>query len=84
MSKISEENKERIKTNVLRTIFDEAPLPLSATAIATLEVRDKQFILKLLQDLEKQKIVKNVTQKFSRKSYWIMTDQAYKKYKELL
>jgi hypothetical protein len=84
MSKISKENREKIKTNVLRILYDEAPVPLSATNIALTEARDKQFILTLLKELEKGKIVKNTTKKFSRKSFWMMTDQAYKKYKELL
>ena len=49
-----------------------------------MEIRDKEFILKLLREMERKNLVKNVTNKFTRKSYWTMTDQAYKKYKELL
>ena len=84
MSKISKDNIEKIKSNVLRILFDESPKPMSATAIASTEARDKQFILKLLGDLEKKKIVRDVSKDFSRKSHWVMTDDAYKKYKELL
>ncbi len=84
MSRISKENLEKIKSNVLRVLFDESPRSLSATNIANQEARDKQFILKILKDLETKKIVKNVTKDFSRKSYWIMHEEAYKKYKELL
>ena len=84
MSRMSEVNIEKIKSNVLRVLFDEAPVAISATAIAVIEARDKQFILKLLRELEKQKVVKNVTKDFSRKKYWAMTDDAYRKYKELL
>ena len=84
MSRMSEVNIEKIKSNVLRVLFDEAPVAISATAIAVIEARDKQFILKLLRELEKQKVVKNVTKDFSRKKYWAMTGDAYRKYKELL
>ena len=84
MSRISKENMEKIKSNVLRILFDEAPRSLSATNIASQEARDKQFILKILKDLENKKIVKNVTKDFTRKSYWIMHEEAYKKYKELI
>jgi len=84
MSKLNEDSVERIQTNVLRILYDEAPKPISANRIADMEIRDKQFILKLLKELEKKKLVKNVTKNFSRKSYWVMTDGTYKKYEELL
>lgn len=84
MSIISEKNLEKIKSNVLRVLYDESPSPISANYIADVEARDKQFILKILNDFEKKKIVRNTTKSFSRKSFWIMTDEAYVKYKELL
>tara|TARA_B100000315_G_C14288502_1_gene456319 strand:+ start:332 stop:586 length:255 start_codon:yes stop_codon:yes gene_type:complete len=84
MSKISKNNLEKIKSNILRVIYDEAPSGVSARKISEVEARDKQFILRLLKEMEKQKIVKNVRKEFSRKSYWTMTNAAYNKYKELL
>lgn len=84
MSKYSLNSIEKIKSNILRILYDESPRSLSAPEISELEVRDKEFILKLLKDMSKKNLVKNVTPKFSRKSYWAMTDPAYKKYKELL
>jgi DNA-binding transcriptional regulator GbsR (MarR family) len=84
MSRCSKGNLEKIKANILRILFDEAPKAISAPEIAEMEIRDKEFILKLLREMERKNLVKNVTNKFTRKSYWTMTDQAYKKYKELL
>ena len=84
MSIISQDNRDKISSNVLRILFDEAPSPLSATAVASIEARDKQFILQVLHELERKHLVRNVTKDFSRKKYWVMTDQAYKKYRELL
>lgn len=84
MSTISSTNCEKINSTLLRILFDEAPKPISATQIAIQEARDKQFILKLLKSMEKKQLVKNVTPAFSRKSYWVMTNDAYLKYKELL
>ena len=84
MSKVSLENVEKIQSNILRILYDEAPVSVSANRIASLEIRDKQFVLKLLKDLERKKLVKNVTKHFSRKSFWVMTESAYKKYEELL
>ena len=84
MSKVSSDSVEKIQTNILRILYDEAPKSISANKISVVEIRDKQFILKLLKDLERKKLVKNVTKHFSRKSYWVMSDSAYKKYEELL
>ena len=63
MSKCSKENIEKIKSNILRIIFDEAPKAISAPDISEIEVRDKEFILKLLREMEKTNLVKNVTNK---------------------
>jgi len=85
MSRLSSKGIEQLKANILRTMFDESPRALSAPEIASLEIRDKEFILRLLQEMEKKHLVKNVAPThFSRKNMWVMTDQAYKKYKELL
>jgi hypothetical protein len=84
MSKVSQESMERIQSNILRILYDEAPVSISANRIAEIEIRDKQFILKLLKDLERKKLVKNATKHFSRKNFWIMTSSAYKRYEELL
>jgi len=84
MSKISEKRIEQIKANVLRLLYDEAPRSLFTSKIADLEARDKQFILKLLLDLEKQKIVCQTKTDFKRKRKWTMTNHAYKAYQELL
>lgn len=84
MSKISDNRLGRIEANILRILYDESPKPISANKIAELEVRDKQFVLRLLKGLEKKKLVSNVTREFTRKSFWIMSEEAYKKYEELL
>ncbi|MFH1972803.1 MAG: hypothetical protein ABIJ18_04980 [archaeon] len=84
MSRINSNSVEKIQANILRILYDEAPKAISANSISEMEIRDKQFILRLLKDLERKKLVKNVTSHFSRKSYWIMTESTYKKYDELL
>ena len=84
MSKLSSKGVEQLKANILRILYDESPRSISAPEIASLEIRDKEFILRLLKDMEKKHIVKNVSTHFSRKSRWTMTDKAYSKYKELL
>lgn len=75
---------EKIKSNILRLLYDESPKALSATEVAGLEARDKQFVLALLEEMERKHLVKNVSKDFTRKKFWVMTEAAYKKYKELL
>ena len=84
MSKVSSKGVEQLKANILRVLYDESPRALSAPEIASLEIRDKEFILRLLQELEKKHLVVNVSPDFTRKSSWRMTERAYSKYKELL
>ena len=84
MSKVSLRGVEQLKANILRILYDESPQAISAPEIALLEIRDKEFILRLLKEMEKKNVVKNVSSHFTRKSSWTMTDKAYSKYKELL
>ena len=84
MSKVSLRGVEQLKANILRILYDESPRSISAPEIALLEIRDKEFILRLLKEMEKKNVVKNVSSHFTRKSSWTMTDKAYSKYKELL
>lgn len=84
MSKIRDESIEKIQSNILRILYDESPKSISANKIAGIEIRDKQFILRLLKDLERKRLVKNVARDFMKKSFWVMTERAYKKYEELL
>ena len=84
MSRISQRVLDQIKSNILRVLYDEAPKALSARQIALQELRDKEFVLVLLQDMEKARLVKNVSAPSSRRKQWVMTDTAYKKYTELL
>ena len=84
MSRISTGKMDRIKESILQHLFEESPKSLFTFEIAEAQVRDKEFILKLMQDLEKRKLVKQTKKDFTRKRKWALTDDAYHAYKGLL
>lgn len=89
MSQISKKKVEKIKEDVLSVLFEAGLRGLFTKQISDEIARNDEFILKLLQDLEKQNVVKQIrnTKKgtqFIRRKQWTMTDQAYETYKKLL
>lgn len=84
MSKISKGKADRIKENILQHLFDESPKSLFTYQIAEEQARDKEFILKLLLELEKRKLIRQTQKDFTRKRKWTLTDGAYSAYKGLL
>lgn len=82
MSRMSERTKEKISSNLLHFLYEEYPHGLSTNILAQNEVRDKEFVLSLLLKLEKKEIIHNLGHK--KKTVWVMTERAYKTYKELL
>ena len=84
MSKISQSKIDRIKENILQHLFEESPRSLFTYQIAEEQARDKEFILKLLLELENKKLVNQTQRGFTRKRKWTLTDGAYSVYKDLL
>lgn len=84
MSRISEDKINRIKENILQHLFEESPRSLFTYQVAEEQARDKEFVLKLLLELEKKKLVRQTQKNFTRKRRWVLTDGAYSAYKELL
>ena len=89
MSKISEKKMEKIKEGILSVLFDAGMRGMFTKQISDEIARNDEFVLKLLKDLEKQKIVKqiNKTKKgadFVRRKQWTLTNKAYDTYKKLL
>ncbi len=86
MSKISERNIDKIKNEILYLLYESKLKGIYTKKIADEVARDDEFVLRLLKDLEREKIVKTVNLnkiKFVRRKKWLMTEEAYKKYKEL-
>jgi len=84
MSRISIGKIDRIKENILQHLFEESPKSLFTFEIAEAQARDKEFVLKLLQELEGRKLVRQAKKDFTRKRKWVLTDEAYQAYKGLL
>jgi len=84
MSRISESKTNKVKENILQHLFEEAPKSLFTYEIAEEQARDKEFVLKLLIDLEGKKLVRQTQKNFTRKRKWTLTDSAYSAYKGLL
>ena len=84
MSKLSEKKIEKIKNDVLFVLFENNLKPLYTKHIADELARDDEFVLRLLKGLEKNNLIKQVNKKDLRRKRWVIGDEAYKKYKELL
>lgn len=84
MSKVSKSKSDRIKEGIVQYLFDESPKSVFTYQIAEDLVRDKEFVLRLLLELEKDKLVLQTQKNFTRKRKWALSDGAYNAYKGLL
>ncbi len=89
MSQISKKKVEKIKEEILSVLFESGLRGLFTKQISDEIARNDEFVLKLLQDLEKQNIVKQIKNakkgtRFIRRKQWTMTDKAYETYKSLI
>lgn len=89
MSKISQKKVDKIKENILSVLFDSGMRGMFTKQIGDEIARNDEFILRLLKELEKQKIIKqmNKTKKgttFIRRKQWTLTNKAYDAYKKLI
>jgi len=89
MSKISQKKIEKIKEDILSTLFEAGMRGMFTKQISEEIARNDEFILKLLIDMEKQKLVKQMIKtkkgtEFIRRKQWTLTNKAYEAYKQLL
>lgn len=89
MSKISKKNIKKIEEDVLRIVFDAGLAGIFTFKIAEELARDDEFVLRILKGLEKNEIIRQVKKsgkghEYYRKRKWVMTTNAYEKYKQLL
>ena len=89
MSQISQKKIEKIKEDIIATLFESGIIGLFTKQISDEIARNDEFILRLLKELETQKIVKQIKKtnkgtEFIRRKQWTMTNNAYNAYKKLL
>ena len=88
MSRISTRVKEKIKEEILRILFENTPKPLYTKQIADLILRNDEFTLTLLQELEAKNFVKRVKKtrqgtKFTARKQWFLEPKIYSAYSKL-
>lgn len=88
MVRISEEKRNRIKSNVLSLLYEHFPRALFTAEISKLEARDEEFIKQLLLELQDKKLVSCIKKSpegilYSRRCRWSLSPKAYSAYKQL-
>ena len=86
MSKISKEKKDRLKEEILHSLYENYPKMMWTFEIGDILIRDDEFILKLLMELKKKRLVMNYEESKGKKvkRKWGMKKEVYEQYKQLL
>lgn len=89
MSKISQKKIEKIKEDILSALFEAGMRGMFTKQISDEIARNDEFVLRLLKNLEKQNVVKQIKRtkkgaEFIRRKQWVFTDKAYETYKKLI
>jgi hypothetical protein len=84
--KISEEKKEKIYEQILALLYSVSPKPLFTFNIAKEIARDEEFIKSLLLNLKKKNLIVEIKKNpkgfpYSKRSRWMLSDNAYQAYK---
>ncbi len=87
MVKISEEKKNKIKSNILATLYQHFPKSLFTAEISRIEARDEEFTKTLLKELWDKNLVIPIRKNshgvtFSRRIKWRLSNKAYSAYKQ--
>ena len=86
--KISREKREKISEQILAYLFSVNPQPVFTAKIAIEIIRDEEFTKKLLLELKKKELVKEIKKNpkgapYLKRSRWVLTDKTYFVYKNL-
>jgi len=84
--KISNKKKDKIQEQILAYLFSISPKPVFTSNIAQEIARDEEFVKKLLFDLNKKNLIKEIKQnpqgkKYIKRSRWKLKDKTYLFYK---
>ena len=83
MSKISDKKREKIKEEILRVLYENSPRGLSTSFVAEEIIRDNEFVLVLLKEMQKMGFVVGLKSKYSKKKVrfkWRLSDKVFKGY----
>ena len=88
MPKINDKNRQKIKEQILQILFENNLKPLFTANIAEEIIRDEEFVLDLLNELNKEGFLKKINKNIKGKEYlsrrkWILKSKVYSQYKQL-
>lgn len=89
MSRISKQKQEKIKEEILSILYENSPKALHTNKISNLIIRDEEFTLRLLKELETKNLVRKVNKNTRGGSYlarkrWGLSKEVYDAYKGLI
>lgn len=84
---ISKTKKDKIAEQILHYLFTLAPASAFTSTIGKETARDEEFTKSLLQELEKKKLIIQITKNAQGKDYtkrqrWRLSNEAYEIYKK--
>lgn len=79
MSRISRKNFEKIASDAVSVLYSHYPVPLTTRAVAAELARDNEFVKRVLEFLEKRKLVLRVEKGYERWIKWKLSRAAKKK-----
>lgn len=88
MSKLSEDKLKKIKEQILMELYHQGLKPLFTAELASILVRDEEFVKRLLSQLKKDGLVKEISKSAIGKDYfkwrrWQLTDRAFEAIQKL-
>lgn len=89
MSRISEAKKERIKEDILSFLYENNPKAMFTKEVADAIIRDEEFTKKLLLELKKSGLIKEIDisekgKKFLVRRRWQLSKGAFDAYTRLV
>lgn len=87
MSKLSDAKKNRIKEEILRVLYENSPKAMPTFFVANAVIRDNEFVLGLLEEMEGVGLVEMLKAKKEQKKkrrIWRLTNKAFKEYQRLM
>ncbi len=89
MPKISDKKVQRIKEEVLLLLYNNPAKPLFTSQIADEMIRDEEFILRLLKELNKEGFIDEIKRNSNGKNFlsrrkWTLKSNVYSQYKRLI
>jgi hypothetical protein len=87
MSRLSDKKRQKIKEEVLRVLYESSPLAISTFRVSEEVIRDNEFILGLIKEMERSGLVVGLRKNKGGKKMrvkWRLSDKAFKGYRDLL